>query len=182
MSFHGKQLATPTTPETLYSYYLRSTTGRTATTFPKNLPKIGHYRYSPMDGLSHGTRVKWTIIKVNLGPWLQRSQMGLYPRKLQSEYEISIGWLLWSFREIDAETLAAGINNDYSFDIYLRWSVVYIACTVQGADALIALHVISNPNCQAAATKVFRQLYDASKLKAFPFGIRMRFIYWTNRR
>jgi hypothetical protein len=28
---------------------------------------------------------KWTLLKDNLGPWLLRSQMGLYPQKLQSE-------------------------------------------------------------------------------------------------
>jgi hypothetical protein len=39
-----------------------------------------------------------------------------------------------------------------------------------------ALHVVTNPNCQIAATKIFRRIYDATKQQHFPLGIRMRFI------
>jgi hypothetical protein len=56
--------------------------------------------------------IKWNTLKDALAARLQKRGYSLYPRKLQSEKEVVIGWLLWSFREQDAELLAKMIKKN----------------------------------------------------------------------
>ena len=59
----------------------------------------------------------WQDINNAITQWTIQNHFGILPGQLQSEKEVVIGWLQWSFREIDAEKLAKGINNDYNLNI-----------------------------------------------------------------
>ena len=103
----------------------------------------------------------------------------LYPRQLQSEEESVIGWLLWSYREIDIAMLAAAINRDYSLEIYLRWSLISGDSESKEENQVKALHIVASSNGRQRAIKYFRDLYH-TKRSTFPLGMRMRFIPMPN--
>jgi hypothetical protein len=63
--------------------------------------------------------IPWSQMKDLLAARLQKRGYSLYPRQLQSEKEVVIGWLLWSFREQDADLLTKLINKKYKIDTYL---------------------------------------------------------------
>ncbi len=118
--------------------------------------------------------VPWITIKNGIAARLQKRGYSLYPRQLQSEKEVVIGWLLWSFREQDAEQLAKMINKKYNINTYLRWATINIGTTNTGPP-IKALHIVSSAEDQLMAIKSYNGLYKMGQRK-FPLGMKMRFI------
>jgi hypothetical protein len=120
----------------------------------------------------------WKELQLRLGRWLQYRNYGLYPRKIQEEEEATIGWLLWSFREIDADHLSRVLLNDHGIEVALRWSAIRVGkSTVTPESTVRALHVITapHPDEQDRITKKLVQIYHI-KRTSFPLGIRLRFV------
>jgi hypothetical protein len=118
--------------------------------------------------------VPWNTIKHGMAARLQKRGYSLYPRQLQSEKEVVIGWLLWSFREQDAELLAKLINKKYQINTYLRWATINIGPNNTGPP-IKALHIVSSSEDQLMAIKSYNGLYKMGQRK-FPLGMKMRFI------
>jgi hypothetical protein len=55
----------------------------------------------------------WETILYETNQWLNENSHGLYHKDLQTETSYSIGWLLWSFRNIDTQVLAAEIEKKH---------------------------------------------------------------------
>jgi hypothetical protein len=118
----------------------------------------------------------WQTIKDGIASWLNRKGYNLYPRELQSEKEIIIGWFLWSYREIDTAILTQALKNDYKIDFYFRWMNVNLTRLSATNDTVKALHLITTPQNRKSVVKVFSDLYSKAGQKSFPLGIRLRLI------
>jgi hypothetical protein len=118
--------------------------------------------------------MEWEQIKYNISKNLNKDNYNLYPRQLQTEKEVSIGWLLWSFREIDTDRLANFINKKYQLNVCFRWTTINSG-QVNKTNEVKALHVISSQDSQIKAKKQFNMIYHVTK-STFPMGIRMRFV------
>ena len=120
----------------------------------------------------------WKDIQHKLGRWLNYRNYGLYPRKIQEAEEATVGWLLWSFREIDANYLATVLQKDYGISVGLRWSVIRTGRFAVSEDAAVrALHVITTaaPEEQERVSNKLKNIYHTIRT-SFPLGIRLRFI------
>jgi hypothetical protein len=122
--------------------------------------------------------VPWNTIKNGMAARLQKRGYSLYPRQLQTEREVVIGWLLWSFREQDAELLAKLINKKYKINTYLRWATINIGPNNTG-PIIKALHIVSSAEDHLMAIKSYNGLYKMGQRK-FPLGMKMRFIPMAN--
>jgi hypothetical protein len=109
---------------------------------------------------------------------LQKRGYSLYPRKLQSQKEITIGWLLWSYREQDAELLAKIINKKFKIDTYLRWANINIG-SYNATYQTKALHIVSSDTDHLTSIKAYTELYKLGRHN-FPLGMKMRFIPMAN--
>ncbi len=118
----------------------------------------------------------WSQLKNGIASWLNRKGYNLYPRELQSPTEITLGWLLWSYRDIDTSILCKALKNDYGIDVHLRWATITLGSPVFPENAVKALHVITTPESHKEALQTFRKLYSRAGQKHFPLSIRMRFI------
>ena len=97
------------------------------------------------------------------------------PRAIQLDTEVVIGWLQWSFREVDAKVLAIGLNNDYDINISLRWSTIRIGTYNKKEQQVKALHIVTEAENVLRTSQILNKVYHQTR-NSFPFGIHMRFV------
>jgi hypothetical protein len=119
--------------------------------------------------------IRWKELQPKIGRWMQHCQIGLYKKALQTTKETVIGWIQWSFREIDAAVLASALNRDYGLQIYFRWSIIKIGTIYKNPDDHVrVLHVITTPEEADRTASLFDKLYHPDRT-SFPLGIKLRF-------
>jgi hypothetical protein len=117
---------------------------------------------------------KWNTIKDCISSRLNKDGYSIYPKAIQDEREVTIGWLLWSFREIDTDVLSNFINKKYNLQISFRWTTINSGQNSNNKEVK-ALHVVSAFKSQITAKKEFNMIYHVTKT-TFPLGMRMRFV------
>ncbi len=117
-------------------------------------------------------------IKNGMAARLQKRGYSLYPRQLQSQKEIVIGWLLWSYREQDADLLARIINKKFGINTYLRWATINIGQNFT-SNQTKALHIVSSDTDHLSSIKAYTELYKLGR-QNFPLCMKMRFIPMAN--
>ena len=115
----------------------------------------------------------------DLQSWLSRNDQGLFHKMLQAEDGKSIGWLLYSTREMDAGALADEIKDAIGIPVGLRWMTINTGTKkIAESSKTRALTVeISNKHKwkgQRALLNLYSRVMKPSS--EYPNGIRMRFV------
>lgn len=124
--------------------------------------------------------VPWDAISISMRDWLQNNKCGIYYKKLQVENTRTLGWFLWSHRNIKADKLAHVLANDHDLHLYFRYSKIYLGRGEkfgpdEGVKALIA---VCESKDYRDYSKVLKVIYHQSS-KDFPLGIKLRFMPQT---
>jgi hypothetical protein len=119
----------------------------------------------------------WEEILNDTSQWLNDHNHGLYHKDLQTETSYSIGWLLWSFRNIDTQVLASEIEKKHKVKVSFRFSAVTLDRNAQREELKVrALHVWTPGGLEFQQTKEVIQSIYSSHATEFPLGIKMRFV------
>ena len=97
---------------------------------------------------------------------------------LQTCHKVVVGWLLYSLRSMDEQTLKTTIEEIIGEPISLRWMRISDGSYAKGRDYSKdprALHVECARQHSPTVQKELQKLYN-SKAKSFPLHIRMRFV------
>jgi hypothetical protein len=119
----------------------------------------------------------WEEILNESSQWLSEHNHGIYHNDLQTETSYSIGWLLWSFRNIDTQVLASEIEKKFGLKVAFRFSAISMDRNAQREDLKVrALHIWTPGGLNFQQTKEAIQSIYSSDATEFPLGIKMRFV------
>ena len=108
-------------------------------------------------------------------PWLFENKIGIYYHTLQCKTTTNLGWLLWSFRNIDTDILQNELLRLYNIKVQLRFQNIMLSKdNEQFKDTVKALHIIVNKEHADRISSILQQIYSFD-VKQFPLGIIMRF-------
>ena len=126
---------------------------------PESITKMRKYFdkvYLPKNGESAtvytsfhmGHNSPFDDIREDMQTWLRNNDQGLYYQMLQVEHAKTIGWLLYSTREMDAGALADEIGEMIGTPVGLQWTTVNTGTrTIAEANKAKALSIeVSNQN------------------------------------
>jgi hypothetical protein len=84
----------------------------------------------------------WDEILQDVSQWFADNNHGIYFKELQTETSFSIGWLMWSFRNIDTQALASEIEIKHNIKIAFRYSAISLDRSTIREDLKIrTLHI-----------------------------------------
>ena len=122
----------------------------------------------------------FTDIQTELDYWLRSNSHGLYYNMLQEESVISIGWLLYSLRSMDAGALAEELFDSHGIEVGLRWQVIDqgLKGKIPAEQRISALHIEASTDKKSTTIKALLSLYGRSKKDETdtPNGIKFRFV------
>ena len=107
--------------------------------------------------------------------WLFENKHAIYYQALQSKLTTNLGWFLWSFRNIDIQTLQQEIYNLYNIRVQLRYQNIAIHKQTKNTEPIKALHIVVNKEYADKISLILQQIYSFEVTK-FPLDIIMRFI------
>jgi hypothetical protein len=114
-----------------------------------------------------------------LGWWFQQERHGLYERALQATETVTIGWLLYSTREMDLVSLKAAIEAvDPQLEVGLRWRLISLG--KQGAipadQQVRAIHIEVDKSKLYILKPILFGIYDHRSSGPFPNDVKMRIV------
>ena len=150
-------------PESMWEinkYFPRIKTTKTGSTY-------GEFR------MTH-TKTYIQIIE-EISPWLYENRHAIYYQALQSKLTTNLGWLLWSFRNIDTNALQNELARLYNIQVQLRFQNIALNKSNNEAKEIVkALHIIVNKDHAEKISIILQQIYSF-EVTQFPLGIIMRF-------
>ena len=112
--------------------------------------------------------------------WLKQEGHGLWVRTLQCENVAKLGWLLYSAREMDKESLSEEIGDRIGTAVAVRFKVISIGRkgSIPDEQRVQALHVEVNREEKPAAWRRLKELYGATSRPphVYPNCTRMRLV------
>jgi hypothetical protein len=142
--------------------------------FDKAFPrKAGGTTYA---SVYFGHEKSFKAIHEELEWWLANQQCGMYPKALQCERSMCIGWLLYSTLDMDREQLADDIPRTTGTKVGLRFPTIWVNSKQKllKEQMVPAIHIeIDKRNYAMDRTKI-AQLYESKKTEGFPLGIKMK--------
>ena len=113
-------------------------------------------------------------INSNIDWWLKQHKHGWWLRSIQAEQVATIGWLLYSTRQMDTDILKALLEERMPFSVGLRWRSI-------SKTKIPAIHIeVAKHNLHAAHT-MFSRIYSSEPSDpVYPGGIRLRFVIDVN--
>ena len=110
----------------------------------------------------------------------ESAEMGVWERPCQSKETIELGWLLYSLRTMDLDTLKDALEKLLHCALGMRWRAISTGDKWtpgrKQEDIARAIHIEINSQDQGRAHKPLQALYSSSRKNGFPLGIRMRLI------
>ena len=110
--------------------------------------------------------------------FLEGNRMAMYKKKLQVESTTQQGWLLYSTKDMDNETLAIEIQKEIGVKVALRWKYINSINYVKDSEERkkwMALHIEVDTEDSKKASRGLNRIYGRQS-EAFPLGIRMRLV------
>jgi len=138
--------------------------------------ELGHIRH-PFLFLSSSISPENLVKK--MGPWLQDTKQGLWPRQLPlTEQTKCLGWLLYSGPEYNLSTLRQQIEQESGSEVALRFRIISDGRPVHAGHTgtrTKAIHMEVDWNITPKKQQRLESLYS-STARTFPLGIKMRLI------
>ena len=114
----------------------------------------------------------------NVDWFFKEAGMRMFNKTIQAESITQMGWLLYSYSNLDTKALADAISNQIGTRVGLRYK--YINTDKYEPDReqrrkWMAIHIEADSDDSKKATRGLKELYSMSST-TFPLGIRMRLI------
>ncbi len=114
-----------------------------------------------------------------MGPWLQITKQGMWPRQLPlAEETICLGWLLYSAPEYNLSALSQQIKKDTGGDVVLCFRMIQDGLPVhaiRNKPHIKAIHLDVAQGILAQLVKCIEGTYS-STARTFPLGIKMQLV------
>jgi len=114
-----------------------------------------------------------------MGPWLQTTKQGMWPRQLPlAEETICLGWLLYSAPEYNLSALSQQIKKDTGGDVALCFRTIQDSLPVhaiRNKPHIKAIHLDVAQGVSAQLVKRIEGTYS-STTRTFPLGIKMQLV------
>jgi hypothetical protein len=126
-----------------------------------------------------GLNVPMSDIMESAGWWLKDRQHGFWPRAIQAEETVTIGWLLYSTRSMDLNVLQDKLlTDDPRLEVGLRWRLISLGQTgpIPKEQQVRAIHVEADKNQVDTVKPILYQIYGTSSQGPFPNGVKMRLV------
>lgn len=119
----------------------------------------------------------YTDILYDTGIWLKNHGYGLFFKELQAETILNVGWMLFSFRTIDAKVLSRELFKLYGIEVAFRYSLIAVDNNPSKVENQVrALHIVAPAGRPYDKAKEVMQEVYSSVAVNFPLGIPLRFI------
>lgn len=125
-----------------------------------------------------GHNEEFSELHENVNWWLRDNKYGWYRKQLQVEKATSLGWLLFSVREIDEELLTQDILARTGIKVGIRWRTISRGKKGKTSEdaRVFALHLEIDTEYEDEDRPIIQQLYSSSRKEDFPQGIKMRLV------
>jgi len=111
-----------------------------------------------------------------MGPWLQKTKQGMWPRQLPLvEETICIGWLLYSAPEYDLPALSQQIKKDTGGDVALCFQIIHDGLPAHAncrKPCIKAIHLEVKQGISSQLLKCIESTYSLTT-RTFHLGIKM---------
>jgi hypothetical protein len=121
-----------------------------------------------------GHNKKFKVIIDDIAHWLKENRFGWFPRELQAENTLKLGWLLFSTRTMDAALLKDAIYKKNGVHVGLRWRMISTGKSgkLPLDQQIRALHLEVDAEDRDGADLI--RLMYAHNAHTFPLGIHLR--------
>ena len=129
-----------------------------------------------------GHKEEMSDILESEGWWMKNNNHGIWRLPLQVDRTRSIGWLLFSLRDMDKNILQEAISRHIKYNVGLRWKMINTGSRTKtpAKERVFAIHIEAEAD-DADCTRAALEVTYSSKAKKFPNGIRMRLVPEMNR-
>lgn len=139
---------------------------------PRVTPKPGQFIYTEIC-LTY--ELVWEDIQREINNWFRARNFSLYPKQLQVERTVNIGWILYSHPKYNKKSLIDCFRTRYRMDVDIRWMIVRIARNEDLGDTPVqALMVVAPSDYKNEYRKAFHAIYNRGT--SYPLSISMKFI------
>lgn len=88
------------------------------------------------------------------GLWLKSKGHGLFFKELQAENVRNVGWLLWSFRSLDAKLLSKELHKIFGIEVSFCYSLIAVDNSPRNPEKQVrALHIVAQSGADYDITK-----------------------------
>lgn len=154
---------------------------------PSSLRQLRQYfpriRPRPAGGEIHttirlGHSEPYDSIIEDIGWWLNDKKHGLWPSPLQVETATTLGWLLYSTRDIDLKSLTRSMYNNTGVEVGLRYRFISLGRRgpIPDEQRVKAIHLEVETKDVNVAQPIFARLYGSASIGPFPNSVKMRLV------
>lgn len=117
------------------------------------------------------------MLQEYLNWWMKQQQYALYPRSVQAENNLVVGWLLYLTRNINCVSLQRALEKrfDGKFEVGCRYRMISFGTRgqVPKEQQVKAMHIECDSEVQFDLKAELSKIYASEKNKACPNGLRM---------
>jgi hypothetical protein len=175
----------------IYPWFKKATEPkiRKATSIPDSLGAFKKYFHQAQPKVAGGPTYMriWlghdkdpALLHEDINWWLKEQVFGLYQRSVQAENISSIGWLLYSTKEVDCKSLQRTLEAhfDNKFEVGCRYRMIQNGRRgpVPEDQRVNAIHIECDTEVQFELKVLLSKIYASDKNIWYPHGIRMRLV------